>query len=99
MVNIDKNVPVFENGFYADAASQFEKFDSAFLKTWEEARMMEQALRMTYRQRKYGKIRRHSNQTVKRVTRLRRQKDSDGNVIGYRVWLMVDYPECTREVG
>jgi len=110
MIKIDKNAPIkidkkvpleslIGRYRYAFAAEGFEKGDSAFFKTKAEARCMEQALRNRYRWLKYGTIVRHSNQTVKRVTRLRRQKDSSGEVVGFRVWLMVDYPEDKRQVG
>ncbi len=102
IIKIEKNIDISPNyfgGAYATASREMEKGDSCLFKVKVEARMLEQALRMTYRQRKYGVIRRGEKQSVKGITRLRRQKDDDGNIIGYRVWLMVDMPEDNRECG
>jgi len=102
IIKIEKNINISANffgGVYAVASREMEKNDSCFFEKKSEARMLEQALRMTYRQRKYGFIRKGENQSVKGITKLRRQKDDDGNIIGYRVWLMVDMPEDNRECG
>tara|TARA_R100000908_G_C3705325_1_gene114120 strand:- start:244 stop:579 length:336 start_codon:yes stop_codon:yes gene_type:complete len=102
VIKIEKNIDISANcfgGMYATASREMEKGDSCLFKVKVEARMLEQALRMTYRQRKYGFVRRGENQSVKGITKLRRQKDDDGNIIGYRVWLMVDMPEDNRECG
>jgi len=99
MLNIEKNITVIAYGIYADTAKGMEKGDSVFLLTLADARKLEQAVRNVYRKRKYGVIRINDGQTVKGVTSLRTQRDDDGNVIGYRVWLMVDMLEYERERG
>ena len=99
MLNIEKNITVKSHGIYAATAERMEKGDSVFTPSKNVARKIEQALRNVYRKRKYGVLRINDGQTVKGITTLRRQKDDDGNVIGYRVWLMVDMLEYERERG
>ena len=99
MLKIEKNITVKSHGIYAATAERMEKGDSVFTPSKNVARKIEQALRNVYRKRKYGVLRINDGQTVKGITTLRRQKDDDGNVIGYRVWLMVDMLEYERERG
>ena len=96
IIKIEKNIDISAHcfgGVFATASKEMEKGDSCFFKTEAEARKMEQALKNTYRQRKYSFVRRGEKHPAKGITKSRQQKDDDGNLVGYRVWLMVDMPE------
>ena len=89
IIKIEKNIDIRAHrfgGVYATASKEMEKGDSCFFKTEPEARKMEQALKMTYR-------RMSRKQSLRGIVKSRQQKDDDGNIVGYRVWLMVDMPE------
>ena len=93
---IEKNIPTelpAQRGDYAATVTKMEVGDSVLVPDRKTARGLEQAMRQEYRKARYGTWTIDPHQSVKGVTKLRKQGRQGEIGDGFRIWLLKKWEE------